>query len=101
MPLDALHIISHASPSAIILGRSMLDAASVDRYAKELSNIGQRVSADGEILLHACELAARTTGARLIERLAALTGATVAIATERPGNSCSLLERASRKGNRE
>jgi hypothetical protein len=73
--VGAVHIISHGAPGQIFLGRSPI---TLDKLTE--SNVGQwqqYLSADAEILLYGCNVAAQAQGRQFVERLAQLTGAKV------------------------
>lgn len=84
--LDALHIISHGSDGAIQLGDTHLSHENVSEYAQMLSNWGQYLSSDADLLLYGCNLAASDTGKGLIDSIALLTGADVAASEDLTGH---------------
>ncbi|MBF8177047.1 Ig-like domain-containing protein [Herminiimonas contaminans] len=84
---DAIHIMSHGSEGAVILGTAQLTEASLSNATTqaELAQLGQALSADGDLLLYGCDIAAGTNGAQLINGIARATGADVAASTDLTG----------------
>jgi Ca2+-binding RTX toxin-like protein len=76
--LDAIDIISHGSPGSITLGSGVLNNGNLDDYAAQLAQIGRHLGEDADIMLYGCEVAQGKAGQTFIERLAQITGATVA-----------------------
>jgi len=83
--LDAIDIISHGTPGALMLGSGELNRANLASYAEQLTEIGTHLSDSGDILLYGCEVAKGNVGQRFIEQLAQLTGANVAASTHLTG----------------
>ncbi|MBT2323454.1 DUF4347 domain-containing protein [Variovorax paradoxus] len=81
--ITALHILSHGSAGEITLGNEQVDTASLDRSAELWQAIGASLSADGDILLYGCDVAA--DGAQFSRALGNLTGADVASSTDATG----------------
>ncbi len=84
---DAIHIMSHGSEGAVILGTAQLTEASLSNATTqaELAQLGRALSADGDLLLYGCDIAAGTKGAQLINGIARVTGADVAASTDLTG----------------
>lgn len=84
---DAIHIMSHGSEGAVILGTAQLTEASLSNATTqtELAQLGRALSADGDLLLYGCDIAAGTNGAQLINGIARATGADVAASTDLTG----------------
>ena len=76
--LDAIHILSHGSAGALQLGSSTLNDAALTSRATDLAQIGQSLSAEGDILLYGCNVAVGEVGAQFVGKLAQATGADVA-----------------------
>jgi hypothetical protein len=83
--LDAIHILSHGSTGALQLGTSTLNEAALTSRASDLALIGQSLSAEGDILLYGCNVAAGETGAQFVGKLAQVTGGDVATSTDLTG----------------
>jgi hypothetical protein len=82
---EAVHVVAHGSTGNLWLGASFLDAAALAARADLLSQIGESLSPDGDILVYSCDLAAGEAGAEFIDSLATLTGADVAASNDRTG----------------
>ena len=77
--ISAIHIISHGDTGMFWLGSTRIDqAAVVGELASSFAAIGAKLSADGDILIYGCDAGADVVGQRLIEAIAATTGADVA-----------------------
>ncbi|RST46380.1 cadherin-like domain-containing protein [Variovorax sp. DXTD-1] len=81
--ITALHILSHGSTGEITLGNEQVDTASLGGSADAWRAIGASLSADADILLYGCDVAA--DGAQFSQALASLTGADVASSTDATG----------------
>ncbi len=83
--LDAIHLISHGSQGALYLGGSVLNADTLAGYTAQLQQLGQALSATGDLLLYGCNVASGDEGMAFITRLSTLTGADVAASTDLTG----------------
>jgi VCBS repeat-containing protein len=83
--ITALHILSHGSTGEITLGNEQVDLAGLDRSAVAWRTIGASLSADADILLYGCDVAA--DGAQFSQALGNLTGADVASSTDATGSA--------------
>ena len=94
---DAVHVFSHGQSGVVALGTSTLDADSLLRRAGEIAGWGSALSAQADLMLYGCDVAAGANGLFLIEGLAALTGADVAASDDLTGSAARggdwLLER--------
>lgn len=66
---EAVHIISHGSPGSIQLGSSHLDYDSLSKNAGVLQQWKDYLSADADILLYGCDVAAGTQGKAFVKQL--------------------------------
>ncbi|AWI78951.1 hypothetical protein CEW87_05980 [Parazoarcus communis] len=83
--LGAVHILSHGSAGQLLLGNSVLDAASLESRSASIADWSLALGADADILLYGCDVAAGEEGLYFIDRFARLTGADVAASTDRTG----------------
>ena len=85
--LDAIHILSHGSQDQVHLGTTPLTEASLSSAATqaELAQLGQALNADGDLLLYGCDVAAGSSGARLMDGIAKATSADVSASTDLTG----------------
>lgn len=85
--LDAVHIVSHGTDSAVKLGSTWLSLTSLDGYTGQVAGWGSALSADGDILIYGCDLASNVRGQSLVDSLASLTGADVAASVDDTGHA--------------
>ncbi|MCO4757972.1 MAG: DUF4347 domain-containing protein, partial [Oceanospirillaceae bacterium] len=83
--LESIHILSHGGDNLFQLGADKLTAETVNQHADALANIGNALSADGDLLLYGCNLSASADGQSLLASIAALTGADVAASDDLTG----------------
>ncbi|MDM0057558.1 cadherin-like domain-containing protein [Variovorax sp. J22G47] len=81
--ITAIHILSHGSAGEITLGNERVDTASLGQSAAAWQAIGASLSADGDILLYGCDVAA--DGEQFSHALGNLTGADVASSSDATG----------------
>src|SRR5262245_9363588 len=85
--VSAVHIISHGSDASIYLGRNVLNAEAIENRAGELAAWSASLTADADLLIYGCDVAASGAGQAFLERLASLTGADVAASTNPTGSA--------------
>lgn len=85
--LSAVSLFSHGSDGALQLGSTRLNTANLLDYAGLLQSWSNALSADADLLLYGCDVAADATGQNFVSQLAALTGADVAASTDLTGSS--------------
>jgi CSLREA domain-containing protein len=83
--ISAVHVLSHAQDGMLQLGATRLDGTSLLLRSGEVASWGQALSADADLLLYGCDLAATGLGRDLVSSVAALTGADVAASTDLTG----------------
>ncbi|MEM7082632.1 MAG: DUF4347 domain-containing protein [Pseudomonadota bacterium] len=81
----AVHIVSHAVESALLIGNSRLSYEQLDGYGASLSQWQYSLTEDADILLYGCQLTASASGQALVSKLATLTHADVAASTTLTG----------------
>ncbi|PWC19071.1 hypothetical protein DDT52_12275, partial [Brenneria roseae subsp. roseae] len=86
---DAIHIFSHGSEGKLNLGTTLLTETVLqsENVQAELAVIGNALTADGDLLLYGCDVAAGAHGDAFIAGLAAATGADVAASINATGSS--------------
>ncbi|MBS1156848.1 MAG: Hemolysin-type calcium-binding region, partial [Proteobacteria bacterium] len=84
---DAIHILSHGSMGELRLGSVTISADSLTNAATqaELAQLGQSLTADGDLLLYGCNVAQGTTGDDFVDLLVQATGADVAASDDATG----------------
>ncbi len=85
--LDSLHIISHGRSGEIRLGAIALNAQTLKQYTQQISTWAKALTANAEILLYGCEVAAGETGRALVQQISQLTGVNVVASTTLTGSS--------------
>ena len=83
--VDAVHVISHGQAGAVVLGGLTLDLAVVDARSDDLATIGDALTAEADILIYGCDVAAGAAGEAFVAALAEATGADVAASTDDTG----------------
>ena len=68
--IDALHIFSHGSVGSLELGSTVLSLATLPDYSEALAQIGQALTAEGDLLLYGCDVAQGEVGQAFIAQLA-------------------------------
>ena len=85
-PIDALHVFSHGTKGAMLLGDTLLDTSNLSSHASSLAALGAGLTADADILLYGCDVGAGAAGQSFISQMAALTGADIAASTNLTGS---------------
>ena len=83
--VGAVHVLAHGSEGQMWLGTTFLDESTLAGQSEALAAIGRGLTADGDLLVYACNLAQGEAGAQFVSNLAALTGADVAASDDRTG----------------
>lgn len=86
-PIAALHLISHGTAGELELGGTVLDIDALRARAPELAGWSAAFTAQADLLIYGCDLAATTQGVELIDALASLTGADVAASSDLTGHA--------------
>ncbi|MBE2257756.1 MAG: DUF4347 domain-containing protein, partial [Rhodobacteraceae bacterium] len=93
----AIHVLSHGGRDGLVLGRGLVGDSELRRQSPVLARIGAALSADADILLYGCDVAAASGD--FMNTLATLTQADVAASTDATGSAAWggnwLLEAAS------
>jgi len=83
--IEAIHIIGHGGVGEQRIGATVLNAQTLAEHESALKQIGSALTADGDILLYGCHVAA-DEGKLFVDSLALITGADVAASTNPTGN---------------
>jgi hypothetical protein len=83
--IDAIHIYSHGGDGWVQIGSSDLYAENIAEHSADLAAIGAALSADGDILVYGCNVAASFDGLVFISALSQATGADVAASLDPTG----------------
>ncbi len=71
--IGSIQIVSHGSSGSLSLGRDTLDSATLGSHSIQLQRWAPHLSANADILLYGCDIAAGSGGSALLTQLAALT----------------------------
>ncbi len=82
-----LHLLSHGSAGELLLGKSVLSLETLPAHAVQLQTWRSALSQSAEILLYGCEVAQGDRGQQFVQQLSKLTGASIAAASTKIGNS--------------
>jgi hypothetical protein len=85
--IDAIHVFSHGSAGALRLGDTTLNSDTLNTYAPLLAQIGQSLTAEGDLLLYGCNVAQGEAGQAFVESIARITQADVAASNDLTGNA--------------
>ncbi len=85
--LDAIHLVSHGNDQGVQLGGTWLDLSELRAHAGEIAGWSEFLSADADVLIYGCNLAASDEGQELVNTLGSLTGADVAASNDLTGSS--------------
>lgn len=85
--VSAVHLVSHGDEGEILLGTSVLSQRSIERYAAELVTWQHSMTADADLLIYGCDLAASDRGVELTESLNVLLGTDVAASDDDTGHA--------------
>ncbi|MEG3835081.1 DUF4347 domain-containing protein, partial [Microcoleus sp. Z1_C3] len=85
--IEAVHIVSHGSEGILKLGADVLNDNNLETFSNQLKQWGSALTANGDILLYGCDVAAGEVGENFVKRLSEITGADVAASTNKTGNA--------------
>lgn len=87
--VDAIHILGHGDIAQATIGNSIISNDTLDINTQLLKEIGSSLSADGDILLYGCNVAASDAGIALVEKIAQITQADIAASDDLTGAKAS------------
>uniref|UniRef100_UPI0035664008 DUF4347 domain-containing protein n=1 Tax=Psychromonas sp. TaxID=1884585 RepID=UPI0035664008 len=85
--LDALHLISHGSSGSLQIGNSQITQVELAQNSQVISGWANAFSADADLLIYGCDLAADAQGELFIDTLATLTATDVAASDDLTGSA--------------
>ena len=85
--LESIQIVSHGNVGQLNLGDMTLTGDNLDQYAPGLSNIGNSLSKDGDIVLYGCNVASSVEGEAFVLGIAKNTGKDVFASTDITGSN--------------
>ena len=83
--IKSLDVISHGDAGTLYLGSTILTKNNINQYDELLSDIGDQLAEDANILLYGCYVAAGDVGQQFIDQLADATGVDVVASTNLTG----------------
>ncbi len=83
--VSSLQIVSHGEAGSLQLGSSALNLTTIRSYADQFQAWGQALTADADILLYGCDVAADPAGKAFVTFMSQMTGADVAASTDLTG----------------
>ncbi len=81
----SIQILSHGSSGSVTLGSDAIDSAALGSRSAQVQAWGSHLSANADILLYGCDVAAGPAGSALLTQLASLTRADIAASTDATG----------------
>ena len=84
--VDAMHLVSHARPGAVQLGRTWLSADRLDAYARHIETWRTSLSSGADLLFYGCDLAANASGRAMLQSLHELTDVDIAASIDGTGH---------------
>jgi len=84
--IESVQIISHGNDGQLNLGARILTSENINTYSQQLSQWGNALTENGDILLLGCNIAASDTGKTFVQQLSQITGADVASSEDLTGN---------------
>jgi uncharacterized delta-60 repeat protein len=85
--IASLQIVSHGRSGGLQLGESWLDLQTLPSYVNQLKSWSAALSADADMLLYGCDVAAGEAGRSFVDLLAQVTGADVAASDDLTGSA--------------
>ncbi|NEQ22084.1 MAG: DUF4347 domain-containing protein [Microcoleus sp. SIO2G3] len=85
--IASVHIVSHGSPGSLQLGNTHLSIDTLEQYRSQLQQWQNALSADAELLLYGCNVAAGERGITFIENLKSLVGVEIAASNNLTGSA--------------
>ncbi|MCG2586850.1 Ig-like domain-containing protein, partial [Massilia sp. TS11] len=83
--ITSISFITEGHDGGILLGNTALDQSNLAEHAAQLQQWQSALTADADILLYGCDVAADGNGRAFVDQLAALTQADVAASSDRTG----------------
>ncbi|MBW3543568.1 MAG: DUF4347 domain-containing protein, partial [Planctomycetes bacterium] len=85
--LDAVHVVSHGTGSAVKLGGTWLGLSNLDGYVGDIAGWQGALASGADLLFYGCDLASTADGRDLMDAIGLLTGADVAASSDDTGHA--------------
>jgi hypothetical protein len=83
--IAAVHIVSHGSEGRVELGNEILDLSTISNHLSAIESWAHALTADADILIYGCDLAAADSGRALMQFIADASGGDVAASDDATG----------------
>ena len=84
--IDAIHVYSHGDVGQLTLGNLLLDGDNLAQNASLLTQIGETLSSEADLMLYGCYVGADSEGQSFIDGIAQFSGADVAASDDLTGS---------------
>jgi hypothetical protein len=84
--IDAIHLVTHGADGVIQLGDTVLNSESLGQYTQQMSNWQSALSADADLLIYGCDVAASEVGDQFLQQLSSLLAVDIAASDDLTGN---------------
>jgi hypothetical protein len=84
---DAVHLLAHGEDGKIMLGDTVLDHHAIEARLDQIQHWADSLTADADILLYGCDVAAGSAGQTFLQELSQVTGADVAASDDLTGTA--------------
>ena len=85
--VSAIHLVSHGDEGELLLGTGVLSQRTMDQYSDEMSSWHHSMTANAELLVYGCDLAATQSGRDLLDSLSVVTKADLAASVDNTGHA--------------
>ena len=85
--VSAIHLLTHGSDAEILLGSTVLNASTLAQHAPEFLAWQHNLTANADLLIYGCDVAATPEGRDFVASLANLTEADVAASADTTGST--------------
>ncbi|MEM6255385.1 MAG: DUF4347 domain-containing protein, partial [Cyanobacteria bacterium P01_D01_bin.156] len=87
--LDAVHLFSHGSEAALMLGSTVLTPETLEENSELIESWQSALAPGADFLIYGCDVAAGENGLAFVEELSNLTGADVAASSNLTGTTAA------------
>jgi len=85
--IETIHLVTHGDSGSLQLGNATLDNANIDEFADVLTDWGESLSENADILLYGCNAGEGEAGRRFLDRFSQLTDADMAASDDITGSA--------------
>lgn len=84
--IAAVHIVSHGAEGRVELGNEILDISTISKHLSAIESWAHALTAEADILIYGCDLAAADSGRALMQFIADASGGDVAASDDATGS---------------